>query len=44
MKSSDFKNIPKKFEMGTIIDEGEDFCIIIFIFYYRIKSSKKNKS
>lgn len=45
MKSSDFKNIPKKFEMGTIIDFGDDFCITISLLYYyfiRIKSSKKN--
>jgi hypothetical protein len=26
MKSADFKNIPKKFEMGTVIDFGDDFC------------------
>lgn len=25
MKSSDFKNIPKRFEMGTVIDYGDDF-------------------
>ena len=25
MKSSDTKNIPKRFEMGTVVDWGEDF-------------------
>ena len=39
MKSSDFKNIPKKFELGTIVDFGDDFSK-----YYKIKYNLRGKN